>query len=425
MARQIVSNQSNLDKPTSPLLIETAQNTIIRTFSQTLQNQSPELSLALFQCIFLDRIDDSAADLSMHLNSIVMGQHKRTFIRVIQSVCYIMVNTWKQQQRTEAIRYLFETFEHMPTSRNCSSRYSRRLRFWLRSFYESTEFHTLKTYAMGQDSWTRRYQEYLLVEQYTDSRNVPEHKDSARRLSQYLKCKFQRQLTKYASLASHPDTIDESIHNPTALRGSTIALMKHILMVWNHENHEDLTAQFRKNSRQMAYGQYKDQLIQYLSLSTQRFRGSSEACAGLSELLKTLESDRNNLPVDVRLELKTVEIMLDWLTISEARIPSKLFIQLTSQGYTIALVILLLRLVLVCPQAYTHLEKRLAELIRCYETVEESECQWFIQFLEIFRIVFSMISGSQKYTLIKAGRVQTDTSESIDVKACRIFTQQR
>jgi hypothetical protein len=412
------------DQGLLPSTIQVAQKEILQAFCQASQTQSPDLILALFQRLFIDYTDTSAADLSRHLDSIITNEQPEIFQGVIRSVCYILVNTWLRQQQVAAICQLFELFDKFRLHKNRASSCSRRLRLWLRSFQTSNDFQTLKNYALGKTGWSQRYQAYLLVDQYLDSRNPAEHQDSARQLAQHLKYQFQFQLAKYLSLAQDQGYGNHHAMNPTVLGDAVISLIKYILLRRDCYSYEVLAMRFRQQTSLMTYSQYKQELLKYLSFALQHSLDGSIFWDQMVEQLTQLDSHHNHASLNDRLVMKTVKFLIDTFTIVQPHKPSMLFIQGAMEGKSFAMVTLLLKLVLVCPQSYAHLEWRLAEVIHCYQTLEESDCQWLIHFLELFQITFAIFTGYQQYSLVKVNHPQRTGNQTTDLSAYRIFAQQ-
>ena len=69
--------------------------------------------------------------------------------------------------------------------------------------------------------------------------------------------------------------------------------------------------------------------------------------------------------------------------------PSPLLSMLISQGHPLTVVIMLLKIVLICPSVREHLESCIADLIRYHEKYPE-ECNWMINFIEIFNVMFAI-----------------------------------
>ena len=88
--------------------------------------------------------------------------------------------------------------------------------------------------------------------------------------------------------------------------------------------------------------------------------------------------------------------------------------------------IVLLKLILICRNARTHLEAQIAELIRYYKNFPEDECWWVVNFLEIFNVTFAIYAENVQYNLIKMDQTQEPLQipkALQDLDAYRVFSQ--
>ena len=131
---------------------------------------------------------------------------------------------------------------------------------------------------------------------------------------------------------------------------------------------------------------------------------------------------------DASLMLRTSNRVVDYLMTEDQEQPSPLFSLVLSQGNALTLAIILLKLVLVSRQTLPYIETRIASLIRYYEQFPRSECQWVINFLEVFQITFAIYGDNTEYNLVKV--TQRDQrpealflAERQGLDAFRIFSQ--
>ncbi|MDY7015761.1 MAG: hypothetical protein SVX43_19635, partial [Cyanobacteriota bacterium] len=133
--------------------------------------------------------------------------------------------------------------------------------------------------------------------------------------------------------------------------------------------------------------------------------------------------------LDNAILLRTCKRIVDFLTTETGQEPSEIFIYLWFQGNSLTLVILLLKLILVCPNSRTHLEMRIASLIEYYQEMSEENCQWAIKFFEIFQITFAIYADNDvQYNLIKIKEHQTENDENSEdaiLDSYGIFSQCR
>ncbi|MFM7406711.1 MAG: hypothetical protein ACKO3K_08620 [Cuspidothrix sp.] len=121
--------------------------------------------------------------------------------------------------------------------------------------------------------------------------------------------------------------------------------------------------------------------------------------------------------------LRICNRIVNILTTENSKKPSVIFQLFSSQGHSLTLVILLIKIILISPNSKTHLEIAISQLITYYENYPVDECKWLIHFLEIFNITFAVYSGNVEYTLInmKTNRQTVHTQSNLD--DYRVFSQ--
>ncbi|NET09841.1 MAG: hypothetical protein F6K16_35100 [Symploca sp. SIO2B6] len=142
--------------------------------------------------------------------------------------------------------------------------------------------------------------------------------------------------------------------------------------------------------------------------------------------LKDLYKSYEEKPINDALLLRTSNRIIEHLTTEDHETPSTLFLHLMSQGNPLTLVILLLKLVLICRHVRTHLESRVADLIRYYEQYNLNDCQWVISFFEIFKIAMTIHAENIEYTLVSVSGEDDSTGRATEVtQRYRIFSRVR
>jgi hypothetical protein len=115
--------------------------------------------------------------------------------------------------------------------------------------------------------------------------------------------------------------------------------------------------------------------------------------------------------------------VIEHLTTVDGENPSLLFILLATQGKALTLAILLLKIILICPQSHTHLECRLAQLIQRYQSQSESECQWLTHFLEIIQLILTIYADNVRYDLVNMSECKPEMNANEHQNFYRIFSQ--
>jgi hypothetical protein len=164
-------------------------------------------------------------------------------------------------------------------------------------------------------------------------------------------------------------------------------------------------------------------LLEYLIFSVEQDEFASILKSQLSEKLSTLYADHDGKAVNNALILRTANRVLEYLTTENHQEPSSLFVLLLSQGNSLTLVIVLLKIILICRYARTHLEARIADLIRYYSSYSEDECQWVVNFFEMFRIITAIYTENIEYNLVNMNASCSRQPPNADAAMYRIFSQ--
>ena len=90
----------------------------------------------------------------------------------------------------------------------------------------------------------------------------------------------------------------------------------------------------------------------------------------------------------------------------------------------LTLAIVLLKLILVSPNSHPYLDARIADLIRYYEQFPREECQWIINFLEIYGVTLAICGSDVQYNLVHVQQDSTESNaETASLDEYRIFSQ--
>jgi hypothetical protein len=437
--------------------IQKAQEAIYRLLLEMVKTWPPEDVLTEFKGLFIHHVDTNSSDTIPHLFEIVFSNQESEFRNTLKRSCYILINNWEITRKYKSIHELIDLFSDTILSKPTISPTLKRLREWLRNFVSSQDFQELKLFAAryedcGKRNWVERYTSYLLVPQYTNLDNPIEQRQAARYLSNKLKEKFKFELAIYtaSSQCSHltvsqmpqPDSNQpasspaaselvassqirvRSPKNPTSLGDEVLRLIRRIIARRGFLSYPNLANIFLAQSRNLRYREFKQSLLEYLLFSIENQEFVELLKNHLSEKLQNLYIDHDEKIVDNALLLRTTNRLIETLTTETPEFPSPLFVGLLSSGNPIVLVIILLKLVLMCPYARTHLEVRIANLIRHYEKFSEEDCQWVIHFFEIFNIIMIIFTENVEYNLVMMNTVPSESSE-VGIKTYRIFSQSR
>ncbi len=392
--------------------VSQAQELIYAHLLEIVKTWPPEDVLAEFKNLFILHANALSSNILPALYEIVFANQEQEFRNTLKRSCYILINNWDLGREHESIKKLLTLFSDPILSRKTISPTLKRLRSWLQNFINSSDFQELKLFAARYEDrakihWTERYTSYLLVPQYINLQNPIEQREAARTLSRALKEKFKFDLALYtAHSQAYPSPVQDAtfrgriLKNPTALGDEGLRLIKMIVARRGVFSYTNLANIFIKQTHQVSYLDFKQSLQEYLIFSVEQHDFVKALKAQLAEKLDTLYAGHHERPLDDALLLRTVNRVIEYLTTENHTEPSTLFSLLLSQGNPFTLVVVLLKLILICRYARTHLEARIADLIRYYEKVPEADCQWVINFFEIFNITMTIYAENLEFNLV-------------------------
>src|SRR5919202_1847338 len=221
-----------------------------------------------------------------------------------------------------------------------------------------------------------RYTSYLLVPQYTNLNNPVEQREAARALSKKLKDQFKFDLAMYTARSQASVQKEKFPKNPTGLGDDVLRFIKMIVVKRGTFSDENLAHIFTEQTKEVNYKHFKYCLQKYLIFSVDNKDFVEVFNKKLAEKLEDLYERYHEEQVEEALLLRTCNKVIDYLTTEDQKEPSGLFILLLSQGHPLTLVMVLLKIILICPNARTHLETCIAKLIHYYIDYPEDECRW-------------------------------------------------
>ncbi|NEP63375.1 MAG: pentapeptide repeat-containing protein [Symploca sp. SIO2G7] len=416
-----------------PIAIQQAQESIYDFFIKTV-NQSPSETVLLeFEALFIEGEETINSNTVQALGQIIANNNEQIFVNTIKRSCYILINNWSSKRNYQAIQRLIQILgesnnrqSNLPTGSTC-------LKSWLIRFINSEDYQEIKLFAApynnrNQGYWSHRYTSYLLVPQYLNTSNPVEQRELARNTAKKLKEKFNFDLAMYTVRCDYnsleEQATKEKYLNPTNIEeDGLINLIKEIVaknLLFSYTNYANIFIQQTKN---INYNDFKQNLQKYLNFSIKNENTLEIFNSNLSHKLNRLYESYNKEKLSVDLLIRTCRRIIEFLLTEDNQEPSQLFIQLVNQNNPLDLVIPLLKIILICKYVRNHLDACLAQLIRYYENYPEQECKWFINFLEVFNIVFAIHTENVQYSLVKVKEAEPDDQKVIDLESYRIFPQ--
>lgn len=440
MIRQTVSS----NRPTgfgkhsfkTALNIPQAQQIIYDFLLEIVKVWPPKKVLEEFYRLFITHADSVNSDVVPALHIILFANDEQEFRNTLKRSCYILINNWEMSRQAEAIPLLVRTFENPLLQRKTLSPTLKRLRQWLNNFIESSDFKELQILAhrLAEEKtvnrpgeWITQYTPYLLVAQYVDSNNPIEQREVAQKLSKRLKEQFKHELAMYTAYSESTRHRTSALKNPTVLGDEVLRLVKMIVAKRGEYSYKNLAHIFLNQVKDLNYANFKSSLLEYLMFSVKSAPFSCHLKEQIRSRLNELYPEFKKYPLDRSLILRTCDRLIDALMTEDRKTPSSLFVLMLSDGNSLTLAIILLKLILISPSSLPYLETRVADLIRYYEQFTTHECSWVISFLEVFRVTFAIYADNVEYNLINMDPKAEDKilSNEENLHSFRIYSQFR
>jgi hypothetical protein len=255
------------------------------------------------------------------------------------------------------------------------------------------------------------YDYYLLGDE-----SPGEQRQTVRSIKVKTESRFEVNLSRYVTYqvrlaqAAHSPKIREEagriiqpVENPTLLNDKYLnrALKYYLGTVAGNYTHKALSQNFLANTVYTpTYKDFKNDLYDYLITSLDYGKGQFNK--KLDNILQnTLPHCDQQKPSEF-LMLRTSSQLLNYLVVESGQKPDHyIFIDMiTNMGVT-RTVGLLLKLILICPQAKPHLDKRFAILFNHYESYSCERVPWLVKSLENLQVAFSIHFGQADLSCLR------------------------
>ncbi|HEY9671626.1 MAG TPA: hypothetical protein V6D11_09300 [Waterburya sp.] len=405
-----------------------AQELICQFFLDGLEQYSPESILQRFKYLWIEPTQALNSTPRQALELILSSGSEQTFINTLKRSIYILVNNWSTARQQNYVQQLLQLLSTFPNVQKTSPVTLKRLMLWRRNFVNSQDYQELKLFTSKyenrhQEHWSQRYSSYLLVSQSVDVKKPLEQQEAARTYSKELKERFQFELAMYTARSSAVTCPDNTSPNPTYLGDGVLRLIQKILKKRGRFSYASLARIFLNQTQRIRYKDFKQNLLNYLLFSSDDPGLAEIIKSQLTSPLNTLYQSYHDQTWDDDLLLRTAKRLIEYFTTIDKKHPSRLFILLMAQGKSLHLAIILLKIVLLCPQSHTHLECCLAQLVQHYKNKPEVECQWLIDFLEVIQLTLTIYVEDVRYNLVKMQDHQPQAVGNAEGDIYRIFSQ--
>ena len=371
--------------------IESAQDIIYNFLIEIVKQWQPEIVIQEFKHLFIQDNDSISSTPVRAIYEIVFANKIEEFHYTIKRACYILINNWIARRRYKYVQKLVKVFKDPIVQRKSLSPMIDRLRSWIRAFINTKDYQDLELYAQvkitEQSRLSQRYTSYLLATQNSNIRNPFEHKEAAINRTQQLECRFKFDLAMYMARFESVSN-NQQLKAPTAVGDEVLRIIKIVTAKSDVSSYTNLADTFLKQVRGQSYKEFKQRLQNYLTCYGESQQFISTFSSSLTKKLDSLYEEYDEKRLTDKMLLKTCKKLIDHLTTDNRRKPSHLLASLMSEGHPLTVIVILLKIVLICRPARTHLESCIADLIWYHESSDE--CSWMINFIEIYNVMFAI-----------------------------------
>lgn len=351
---------------------------------------------------------------------------------ILSRCCQILIDRWYRNSNLEAITDLIARFESSPspiTTYNSSTRRQQLLQnFKKTEIYrklqrlsgvicrqiaptdEEGSFHAIgdllyrypylyQHCLLGKDS---TYQFQRIV-QKVQSR-MQQSSDVS--LTQYMTYRVRLiQLARSGQLSTAAGRLIRRIDNPTLLNEKQIdkAFKEFVGRIEKGYSYRKLAGEFLDRTLwSPSYQAFKTELYEYLIAAIPPEYGQHHFYGQLEQKLQDILPHCDRQKPSKNLILRTVSHLFNFLIIDSPQNPNHyIFIDLITHLGSARTIAILLKLLLLSPQAQSHLEKRFALLFEHYETFSYQSVPWLIKALENLQIAISIHCGEADLSYLK------------------------
>ncbi len=406
---------------------EIDQEVIYEFFIQRIKTGEPQQVLENFENIFIHLCCPDSPNIDQSINRIVSFKQELIFKNTLKRVCYILINNWYINRKYLFVQKLIDLLEATKEDESIAiSPNLNLLGHWLRNFFNSSEYQTIKNCALkSKTDWSHRYTSYLLVPEYINNENnSKEQKEFAQNLSKQLRDRYKFDLAMYVARSESTTFLSEKRSNPTQLGDEVVQLIKKTISSQRVSSYNQQAKLFLRDTQNLNYAEFKKVLPQYLMISSSEQFPINKVRERLNQKLDTLYTHYEPRPVNKGLIIRTCNRLIETLTTEDNKTPSPIFTLLNGQKNPLTLVIILLKIVLICSSARSYLELCISKLIQQYQDYEEDQCQRLIHFLEVFNLVFTIFTENLQFHLVRA-KEEEPTTLLTSLDSCRLFCQSK
>lgn len=243
-------------------------------------------------------------------------------------------------------------------------------------------------------------------------------------MARKIKKQFKFDLALYTARIESKTGSASQRQNPTTLGDGVLILIKKILNKRGNEDLRSLAKRFRAQVDDVTFAEFKDYLLDYLGISRNDFEIPEIMRLTVVQKFSRFHEHQNDQFMTVNLFNVACNQVLRYLLLNKRRQPSELLQLSLESNNLLRYVVLLLKVVLICPKSRLYLESYIAELIKFYSSYDEVECRCFIVFLDMLNVTLAIFDKDTDYSLVKMKNLENDFTD-ISLENYRIFSQSK
>ena len=391
------------------------------------EQEAPQQLIDRFQSLFIDGVGYPSHGIVAALDEIVSSKEvEQYFHYILNRCCHILVNRWQgRPQLQSAVPDLIDLLER--GSSRAITEYSRvrqvrKLREVVAKFTETEQYLTLKRLARLIDNGNetnsgesrplgtliQRYP-YLYKHCLLNEDSPEEHQRNIRRIQAEAQQKFEVNLSQYVTYRVRRDRLEQQassperlqrlrpITNPTLLsdRELVASLYQFAGKADSGRSYYDSAQRFLRQTQTVSFGEFKDDLYQYLTSSIDPSYGYCKFNKLLYQQLEQTLPQNQDYPLSDFLLVRTCSQLLNFLVVDSPQCPQHfVFIDLINNLGPLLTTGLLLKIILLCRKVKPYLERRLSILFSHYEAATQGSVGWLVKILENLNVALSLTFGS-------------------------------
>lgn len=377
--------------------------TIVEFFANKITKDSPYKNLDDFYRLFILQDETVSPECYQGLYTLSMlsqfiDKQPEYFI-IVEKCCYVFLKEWIKKKEYKYILRLRQLLTQDFSVNDETSLVEVTTKTWLNNFKYSDNFSNIdfligKCDFQKKKHWTDYFSVFILIEQSLNPDKSIEEREIAEILAQQIQQKFSLQLKMYMARTqwSYTPHNTKMWEKPTKIDDHRLCLIEKVVVKKKGFGYHNIANIFLKQTEDLKYSAFKVSFLKYLlySFETSKNENIQLLYQKIQKQLQLVCAEENNTVVTDLLILQTCNEIISYLIDPRNSINLKhpVTVLLLKSDYLV-LSIILLKIILICPESYNYLICRLASFIHNYQNTSANDCKWLIGFLETFKIVLA------------------------------------